>query len=217
MGITERKEREKERRRHEIIEAAEKLIFKNGFENITVEAVATAAELSKATVYLYFRNKEDLLFAIFTRGHELLYSLIDEKIIESSDIRTNLAAFFKSALKFQKEYPDYFDMFIYFMTNDIPIDLENSAYKEHCKVEQVYLNKWIDLVERGKAEGNIRNDLNAIPTMLIFWMQLMAFLKMLKVQLPILHKQFGVTEQSLLDEYLNLTLNGISAQLSKTT
>ena len=56
MGIAERKEREKLQRRNDIIDAAERLFFQHGFETPTMDDVAREAELSKGTLYLYFKS-----------------------------------------------------------------------------------------------------------------------------------------------------------------
>lgn len=60
MGIYERKQREKERRREEIIHAARKVFSAKGFNAATMEEIASKAELSPGTLYLYFKNKEEL-------------------------------------------------------------------------------------------------------------------------------------------------------------
>ncbi len=61
MGISERREREKNERRRAILECAKELILQNGVERLSMEDVAQRAELSKATIYLYFSGKEVLL------------------------------------------------------------------------------------------------------------------------------------------------------------
>lgn len=60
MGIQERKEREKERRRHQIMVAAKRVFSEKGFNKTTIEDIAREAELSPGTLYLYFKNKDDL-------------------------------------------------------------------------------------------------------------------------------------------------------------
>jgi AcrR family transcriptional regulator len=61
MGISERREREKNERRKTILECAKELIIQNGVEKLSMEDIAQKAELSKATIYLYFSGKEVLL------------------------------------------------------------------------------------------------------------------------------------------------------------
>jgi len=60
MGIYERKRREKEQRKEEIILAARKVFSNKGFHSATMEEIASEAELSPGTLYLYFKNKEEL-------------------------------------------------------------------------------------------------------------------------------------------------------------
>ena len=64
MGIAERKTREKEERRKLILDVAKELILARGIPAISMQDIADAAELSKATLYLYFQSKEAILTEI---------------------------------------------------------------------------------------------------------------------------------------------------------
>ncbi len=75
MGIYERKKREKENRRQEIIKAARKVFSNKGFNAATMEEIALQAELSPGTLYLYFKNKEELHTFL---SIEILKHLADE-------------------------------------------------------------------------------------------------------------------------------------------
>jgi AcrR family transcriptional regulator len=67
MGIQERKEREKERRRQQIMVAAKRVFSERGFTKATMEDIAQEAELSPGTLYLYFKNKEELYASLSLR------------------------------------------------------------------------------------------------------------------------------------------------------
>jgi len=58
MGISERREREKFERRRAILNCAKELILEQGIERVSMDDIARKAELSKATLYLYFSGKE---------------------------------------------------------------------------------------------------------------------------------------------------------------
>ncbi len=60
MGIQERKDREKRLRRIQILEAAKKVFTTKGYNTATMEEIADMAELSPGTLYIYFKNKEEL-------------------------------------------------------------------------------------------------------------------------------------------------------------
>lgn len=68
MGVSERKEREKEQRRLDIIDAAERIFFSKGFDNASMQDIADESELSKGTLYLYFSSKNELCMAIIVRS-----------------------------------------------------------------------------------------------------------------------------------------------------
>jgi AcrR family transcriptional regulator len=71
MGIQERKKREKAQRRQQILAAAKKIVAAKGFRSTTINDIAREAELSPATIYLYFENKEELLISL--TFHSLQY------------------------------------------------------------------------------------------------------------------------------------------------
>lgn len=67
MGIKERKEREKGRRRQQIMVAAKRVFSEKSFNKATMEDIAKEAELSPGTIYLYFKNKEELFASLSLR------------------------------------------------------------------------------------------------------------------------------------------------------
>lgn len=67
MGIQERKERERERRRQQIMVAAKRVFSAKGFNKTTMEDIAKDAELSPGTLYLYFKNKDELYASLSLR------------------------------------------------------------------------------------------------------------------------------------------------------
>lgn len=77
MGIQERKEREKERRRQQIIVAAKRVFSDKGFNKATMEDIAKEAELSPGTLYLYFKNKEELYASLSLRILQYLNIRVD--------------------------------------------------------------------------------------------------------------------------------------------
>jgi len=67
MGIKERKNRERERRQQQIMVAAKRVFSQKGFGKATMEDIAREAELSPGTLYLYFKNKDELFSSLSLR------------------------------------------------------------------------------------------------------------------------------------------------------
>lgn len=77
MGRKERSQKEKELRRGDIIDAAERVFFSKGYENASMDEVAKEAEFSKRTVYMYFSGKEQIYYEIMIRGYRLLIDMLE--------------------------------------------------------------------------------------------------------------------------------------------
>jgi AcrR family transcriptional regulator len=77
MGIEERKVREKKMRRRQIMDAAKKVFASKGFGGATVENITEEAELSPATLYLYFKNKDELFASLNLRMLEALIAKVE--------------------------------------------------------------------------------------------------------------------------------------------
>ena len=115
MGIQNRKEREKNQRREQILNAAIILIENKGFENTTMEEIAEEAELSKGTLYLYFNDKQTLHQAIKKRALEFLHDkfliiiqkdlkgaeLVKKMMIASIELIYENVAFTKAMIKYE--------------------------------------------------------------------------------------------------------------------
>lgn len=61
MGVRERKARQKKFLRQEILDAASELFVKDGYENVSMRRIADKIEYSPTTIYLYFKDKAELL------------------------------------------------------------------------------------------------------------------------------------------------------------
>lgn len=93
MGIQERKKRERERRRQQIIVAAKRVFSEKGFSKSTMEDIAREAELSPGTLYLYFKNKDELYASLSLRILQYLnLRLEDVKNEKGQDTRKKITA-----------------------------------------------------------------------------------------------------------------------------
>ncbi|MBU3698595.1 MAG: TetR/AcrR family transcriptional regulator [Candidatus Kapabacteria bacterium] len=82
MGTTQRKERERDQRRRAILASARTAFVKHGIATTTMERIAQEAELAKGTLYLYFRNREELLMGLLADDIAVLTSSL-QQVVES--------------------------------------------------------------------------------------------------------------------------------------
>jgi AcrR family transcriptional regulator len=98
MGIQERKEREKERRRQQILVAAKRVFSAKGFSKATMEDIAREAELSPGTLYLYFINKDELYASLSLRILHYLNIRLEHVVNEKELAPEQRIAALKNAL-----------------------------------------------------------------------------------------------------------------------
>jgi AcrR family transcriptional regulator len=78
MGIAERRAREKDELRQKILAAASELFVENGFDNVSMRKVADKIEYAASTIYLYFKNKNELIAGICADAFEALNDRLEE-------------------------------------------------------------------------------------------------------------------------------------------
>jgi AcrR family transcriptional regulator len=132
MSIIKRREREKKQRENDIINAAEKLFFSRGYDDVSMSDIAQEVELSTATLYLYFQNKESLYFAIVLHGTTILNEMIKKEVDKAKIGIDKVASFRKAYYDFTKHYPDYIRIYNYFQSGRF-----NIASRKDIKQEEL--------------------------------------------------------------------------------
>ncbi len=171
MGIAERREREKEQRRNMILDAAETLFFTRGVENTTMDDIAEQAEVSKGTLYIYFKNRDDIFHGIHLRGLEILKGMFKQAIATGKSGIEKVREIGKAYYRFSQEYPDYFYAMINFVPKEFTLDdpTSNLFHCHHCSEEVMALVA--RAVQAGIDDGTIRAELDPLRTAYLLWGQ----------------------------------------------
>jgi TetR/AcrR family transcriptional regulator len=133
LGIHERKEREKEQRREDILDAAQRVFFEKGLAAATMDDIAETAELSKGTLYLYYKSKEDLYLTVMMRGMQLLYDAFSEVANSASSPAQMLARLFDAYLSYFNNHRDFFRMMHYLQAPQFHKQVSEDV-KQSCSV-----------------------------------------------------------------------------------
>jgi AcrR family transcriptional regulator len=108
MGSKERREREKESLRQEIRDAARELFAEQGYESVSMRKIAERIEYSPTTIYLYFSDKDELLFSLCQETFSKLVSFIEAISNAQSEplekLKTGLRAYVDFGLKYPNHY-----------------------------------------------------------------------------------------------------------------
>lgn len=109
MGITERKEREKEEMRQKILSAAARLFIVDGYEKTSMRNIADAIEYSPGSIYVYFRNKNELFYALSTEGFNRFFKAF-QSVGRYSDPMHKLHELGRIYFEFAIQNPEYYDL-----------------------------------------------------------------------------------------------------------
>ncbi|MEO6685362.1 MAG: TetR/AcrR family transcriptional regulator [Dyadobacter sp.] len=109
MAISDRKLREKEDLKKRILEAAKALFLEKGFEATSMRNIAERVEFSPTTLYLYYKDKNDIVFALHQEGFKLLaqqFSIVSNVEHPYERLKTMGRIY----LKFAEENPDFYEL-----------------------------------------------------------------------------------------------------------
>jgi AcrR family transcriptional regulator len=119
VGTKERREREKQERRRQILDCARKLFWENGFNGTTMPGIAEACELAPGTLYLYFPSKDALYVELLVEGYQpLLERLRKAAEAEEGTPRAQAEAVIDAFLGYARECPEYFDIIFFVLQRE---------------------------------------------------------------------------------------------------
>lgn len=160
-----RRDKERQARRAGILEAAERVFRRKGFARASMDEVAAEAQFTKRTVYMYFVDKEDLLFAVALEGSKRLFSR--QQAILAGD-GTGLAKVRRAAqayYEFSRDMPDLFRV-IEDARRLKPRQKDGPGRAAFIRYRSDMFAAYGQALRAGIADGSIRSDID--PQLLIY-------------------------------------------------
>mgnify|MGYP000557278214 CR=1 FL=1 len=139
---------------HRILEAAAKIFAEKGFHQSTISQIAKKAGVADGTIYLYFKNKDDVLVQFFQYKTKQVFNGFREEVKKGDSAIEKLRNLIHRHLsEFQRD-------------RDMAVVYQSFAYHKNDLVEsniremsKMYLDIVSEIVEQGQQEGTIRKDL----------------------------------------------------------
>lgn len=155
--IAERRQEEKERRRAEILDAAEAVAAEVGWDAMTMDQVARKARLSRALLYVYFKDKTDLLFGTCERALAMLTQRFSEAVGRQKRGLDQIVAIGRAYIAFSQEFPVYFEVMARceLLSPEPQADTNEGAAMTQGDACRRLMN---DVIRFGIQDGSIRAD-----------------------------------------------------------
>lgn len=151
------RQRGSSQKRERILKGALKAFAKKGFYNTRISEIASEAGVADGTIYLYFKNKDDLLISLFEDRMEWIIDRLETELrAVEGGVLTRLNAFVELHFRLSVENRE--------LAEFITVELRQSAkfVKEYKNPKFTdYLRILQNLIEEGQNEGIFRTDLDS--------------------------------------------------------
>jgi AcrR family transcriptional regulator len=152
MGLKERREREIEERRRQILDAARTVLFESGMQGASINRIAKMAELGVGTIYSYFKSKEDIFIDLQEEGLSLLADAVQEAAASAERPADKIRKIVRAYLDFSTQHKNYFAIINYFLSSpDIMFtaDLKRQVHEHGSRI----LSHVVAAVQTGVQQG----------------------------------------------------------------
>ncbi|MFH2219792.1 MAG: TetR/AcrR family transcriptional regulator [Pseudomonadota bacterium] len=139
---------------HLILEAAVKVFAEQGFFQSTISQIAKEAGVADGTIYLYFKNKDDILIQFFAYKAKQVFDKFREEVDKADNTADRLRNLIQRHLEeFQRDR----NMAVVYQAET---HQSNRMMEDQIKeMSKMYLDIISDIIEQGQEEGTIRKDL----------------------------------------------------------
>jgi AcrR family transcriptional regulator len=156
MERFERKEREYNMRRKEILNQAEIIFARKGFHNVTMAEIAAASGFSTGALYQFFKGKENLYITMISEKLDLLYAEVRKAPADTENIIDRIETLIDAHLQFVERNTNFLILFI----KGEKASLSEDMAALHQKLGERYYDHITfieNLLNEGAARGVLRN------------------------------------------------------------
>ena len=148
-------------RRAALLDAARTLFFDKGYEATRMEDIARAAGFSKRTVYLEFPSKGVLLATLCEEAASLLRDRLVPILGKRVDVHDAMRMIADAYLAFYREQRGHYRLLFRFANEDVLADVPPEQKARLREVEATCVGVLAHTIERAKAQGDVRDDVDA--------------------------------------------------------
>jgi AcrR family transcriptional regulator len=209
--IAERRLEEKERRRAEIVDAAEAAGREMGLDALTMDDVARRARLSRALLYVYFQDRSDLMFGLAERAMNMLHGRFVEAAERHRSGLEKVSAIGRAYVAFAQEFPVLFDALAR-CELESPDPAQISPSEQACMLGGDRLQSvLVASIEAGVHDGSIRADVSSPVLMSVtLWGFMHGIIQLTTTKAHSL-AHHGVVPKDLIDHAINMITRDLKA------
>lgn len=209
MNNLSRKERERLQRETDIINAAEIIFARDGFEHASMNEIAQKSEFSKRTLYQYFKDKDDLYLTVALRLYNKMYDYLSNLTLNQSSGIEKVKASFLAYFDFYKQNEANFRI-IYDIGN-VRKETDNPKILDFLKIDQLLFESLMSLIVEGQKDSSISKKLDSKATTISLIFLQTGFLNQLTITGNNYSKHLNITIDDLSSYVHDLLVSAIQA------
>ena len=198
--MARRKKEPRSVHREKIASAASVLFMDKGIVATSMDDIAKAAGYSKATLYVYFENKEEIVGILVLDSMKKLYHYIVSALEQQETTKEQYNFICRGLVQYQEEFPFYFKMVL----DKINIDFENHDYlpeeKETYQIGEEINEKIKEFLISGIDKGDLRGNLKIMPTIFNLWGMLSGLIQFAANKEEYIKKTMGLSKIQFLEQ-----------------
>lgn len=196
--------------REKIASVASELFLSKGISSTSMDDIAKKAGYSKATLYVYFENKEEIVSVLVLDSMKKLCNYISSALQHSKSTREKYDLICQELVQYQHEYPFYFKIAL----EKIDFDFENrDCFPEEKETVQIgeEINEMIQtFILSGIESGDLRNDIEILPTSFSCWGMLAGLIHFTANKKEYIQSAMGLTKEQFLQYGFDMVYHSIS-------
>jgi AcrR family transcriptional regulator len=209
--VQTRRAEEKEQRRQTILDAAERVIAKKGWDNTNFGEIAQRTRLSRSLVYFYFPTRDDLFHAVCDRGMEDLERRFRAAMGRHPTGIDQLMALGRAYHAFSVEEPLYFSLLSQSQAKQRNSDEKSPAEESSDTHGRNCLELVAQALGNGVADGTIRKGIgDPRPSAVAIWAFTHGLIQISAREATMLKQDFQLTSKQMLDHGFNLLRDSLS-------
>ena len=198
--------------RENIVSAASALFLEKGIAAASMDDIAKAAGYIKATLYVYFENKEEIVGIIVLNSMKKLCDYISSALLQQETTKSRYEFICRGLVQYQEEFPFYFKMVL----DKINIEFENNNYlpeeKETYQIGEEINEKIKQFLLSGMAKGDLRSDLELMPAIFNFWGMLSGIIQLAANKEDYIRKSMGLSKNQFMEYGFSLVYDSIAVR-----
>lgn len=210
--MARRKQEPASAHRNHMITAAKQLFEQKGIEKTTMDEIAAAAGYSKATLYVYFKNKEDLVGGMILEAMSELHVRLKKAAESGQDVIGRYYEICQALAGYRDEYPMQFDLILQRIRIDVDREGTPPVYKEIFEVGE-QMNRTIgEFLEEGILKGVFDESIKIPQAVFVLWSGLSGMIQMAAQKGEYIETVMGCTKTEFLDYGFGFMLRSILAK-----